>query len=266
MNKDTLERYVKQGLSAYQIAARENKSQTTIRYWLKKYSLKTRYVFRSGDGFTAHRTPLDVNWTEVQAAYDSGLSQRDTAKQCGIAVMTLRKAMDQGMVVKRSRQESRDIGARKAIAAQRHLTSERKHAISVKRKEYLAKTGRAPWQTSMYHKSIPCERLKQRLRDESISFAEECMPLMAEGRFFSIDIAFLDIRLGIEVNGRQHYHADGTLLPYYQERHDLIERAGWTLWEIPYGRAMSAVFVADLIMSIRQWSSRRDLNPHTPPI
>lgn len=41
MNKTTLENYISQDLSTYQIAKITSKSQTTIRYWLKKFDLKT---------------------------------------------------------------------------------------------------------------------------------------------------------------------------------------------------------------------------------
>jgi len=42
MDRDLLSSYVEQGLSTYKIANIENKSQSTIRYWLKKYNLKTK--------------------------------------------------------------------------------------------------------------------------------------------------------------------------------------------------------------------------------
>ena len=41
MDKSTLETYVSQGLSTHQIAKITNKSQTSIRHWLKKFNLKT---------------------------------------------------------------------------------------------------------------------------------------------------------------------------------------------------------------------------------
>lgn len=41
MNKDTLSELVSQGLSTYQIAHELKSSQTNVRYYLKKYGLKT---------------------------------------------------------------------------------------------------------------------------------------------------------------------------------------------------------------------------------
>jgi len=43
MDKEKLRKYTEEGLSYNQIRKLTNKSQTTIRYWLKKYELKTNY-------------------------------------------------------------------------------------------------------------------------------------------------------------------------------------------------------------------------------
>jgi hypothetical protein len=43
MDKSTLETYINQGFSTYQIAKITNKSQTSIRHWLKKFNLKTSH-------------------------------------------------------------------------------------------------------------------------------------------------------------------------------------------------------------------------------
>jgi len=89
-----------------------------------------------------------------------------------------------------------------------------------------------PWKKSSKFKSVPCDFLKQKLTANGIQFIEEWQPL--ENRNFSIDIAFPDIKLGIEVNGNQHYDSYSKLKPYYQTRHNLIEQAGWTLIELHY--------------------------------
>ena len=41
MDKELLESLIEQHLSTYEIALKTEKSQTSIRYWLKKYDLKT---------------------------------------------------------------------------------------------------------------------------------------------------------------------------------------------------------------------------------
>lgn len=83
------------------------------------------------------------------------------------------------------------------------------------------------------NKSAPCEEFKSKLRNLGFQFEEEYMPLFPE-RYFSIDIAFPEIKLGVEINGNQHYYKNGELKEYYKERHFLIEKAGWKLIELPF--------------------------------
>lgn len=115
------------------------------------------------------------------------------------------------------------------------MSQEVKDKISNSRKFYLKNNPeKHPWKRKDKFISAPCEYLKKYFNDNKISFIEEWQPL--EDRFFSIDIAFPDIKFGLEINGNQHYNRDGTLKPYYQERHDLIEDTGWKLWEIHYSQ------------------------------
>lgn len=80
--------------------------------------------------------------------------------------------------------------------------------------------------------SKPCENLKQYLRNKGINFVEEYVPL--NNRFFSLDIAWPDEKIAIEVNGNQHYDNDGNLKEYYQKRHNLLCQNGWKIFEIHY--------------------------------
>lgn len=91
-----------------------------------------------------------------------------------------------------------------------------------------------PWKNNFKFKSKPCELLKSYLEYKNIRYVPEYNCYDICNRNFSIDIAFPDIKIGIEVNGNQHYNPDGTLSDYYKERHNLIESAGWKLLEIHY--------------------------------
>jgi len=52
MEKEILESLINQGKSSYDISKLLNKSQTTVRYWLKKYGLKTNwYQFQKKEKF-----------------------------------------------------------------------------------------------------------------------------------------------------------------------------------------------------------------------
>lgn len=117
-------------------------------------------------------------------------------------------------------------------------SEETKELLASKRQAFLRENPDLhPWKRNSKFISIPCEKLKEKLRELGLSFQEEFSPL--DDRFFSIDIAFPDSKLGVEVNGEQHYNRDGTLKKYYQERHELITSAGWTLLELHYSMCYS---------------------------
>lgn len=107
--------------------------------------------------------------------------------------------------------------------------------ISESRKLYLKNNPDSHvWKRKEKFKSKPCEYFKKMLRENNIEFIEEYSPLIDEGRMFSVDIAFPDKKIAVEINGNQHYNRDGTLKAYYKERHDLITSKGWKVIEIPY--------------------------------
>lgn len=118
--------------------------------------------------------------------------------------------------------------------------------VSNGRKKYLLEhPDEHPWKRNDKFISKPCEHLKELLKQNNISFEEEYSPL--KDRNFSIDIVFLDKKIGIEINGNQHYDSNGKLNQYYQERHDLIEQNGWKLYEIHY----AYVYKDDIIDKIK---------------
>lgn len=129
-------------------------------------------------------------------------------------------------------------------------TEEGKKNISIARKKWLAENAdKHPWKSNDKFRSIPCETLKETLRQHGVSFVEEYRPL--SDRFYSLDVAFPQDRVAIEVNGNQHYDNAGKLKKYYQERHDLIEQAGWKLYEVHYSFVYNKQFVNDLINAIK---------------
>lgn len=129
-----------------------------------------------------------------------------------------------------------------------HAESTR-HRLSDSRKAWLAANPeKHPWKRSSKFDSEPCQKLKDALQAKSIDFQEEFTPL--EDRFFSLDIAFPALKVGIEVNGEQHYNRNGSLKPYYQQRHDLIESAGWKLYEVHYSICYDQKRLSSIVDSI----------------
>jgi len=125
-----------------------------------------------------------------------------------------------------------------SVECQNSMSELTKAKISEKRKLFLKENPELhPWKNSNKLKSKPCENVKQFLISNNINFIEEFSP--SKERHYSIDIAFPNLKIGIEINGNQHYNNDGTLTQYYQERHDFIENLGWKLIEVHYSRCFS---------------------------
>lgn len=126
-------------------------------------------------------------------------------------------------------------------------TEEEKKYLSEKRKKYLKEhPDEHPWKKSSKFKSEPCEHLKDILRQHGIFFLEE-QSLVNIKENYSIDIVIPEIKLGIEVNGNQHYDTKTSKLkPYYQKRHDIIEAAGTKLLEIHYTKVYDNEFIMRL--------------------
>ncbi len=138
-------------------------------------------------------------------------------------------------------------------------TDIRKSHLSQKRKEYLKNNpDKHPWRKSNKFKSIPCENFKKILREKNFSFLEEFSP--SQDRLYSIDIAFPDKMIGIEVNGNQHYERDGKLKKYYQDRHNYIESLGWKLYQIHYSLCFDSNYILDLMSKILNTENKVEFN------
>lgn len=132
----------------------------------------------------------------------------------------------------------------------KHHSENTKKLMSEKRKEYLKNNpDKHPWKNHKKFKSVPCEHFKQKLIEANISFLPEYEPL--ENRHFSIDIAFPDKKIGIEINGNQHYNSDGTLTEYCLNRKQLIESQGWKLFDYHYALVFNNEFINEVINSLK---------------
>lgn len=135
-----------------------------------------------------------------------------------------------------------------SLECSRTHSDKTKQIISEKRKSFLfSNPDKHPWKNNSKFISVPCEKFKDTLKELGYDFKEEWQPL--SDRLFSIDIAFTEKKIGIEINGNQHYNSDGTLKSYYQERHDLICSSGWKLIEIHYSQCFDKENIVKIISS-----------------
>lgn len=121
-------------------------------------------------------------------------------------------------------------------------SDETKKLISEKRKKFLQENPeKHPWTKNSKFKSTPCEEFKKFLREKGYEFEEEVK--VVPDRNFSVDICFPNLMLIFEINGNQHYNLRTMeLLPYYQERHNIISSLGWQIVEIPYNQSYDENF------------------------
>lgn len=180
-------------------------------------------------------TIQSYNWPLIQQEHDNGLCIKDIISKFNVNRNRIEAAIQLNLFVK--------------VKHKQIMSEEAKKVISIKRKEYLQNNPEShPWRKGNRNKSVPCERFKDKLREHNIEFVEEYIPL--SNRSFSIDIALPNKKIGIEINGQQHYDNTGKLKPYYQERHDLIQSQGWTLFEIHYSLVWNDLLFQDIINKI----------------
>ena len=149
----------------------------------------------------------------------------------------------------------------------RKCSEETKAKIGAKRKQWLSDNPeKHPWRNKDRFKSEPCEKVKEFLTKLQVQFVSEYQPNL-DGRHFSIDIAIPDKLVALEINGNQHYESRGTLKPYYQERHNLLEKNGWTVYEIHYSTCFNFDKWADFVREITQSEIKVqfDYFSYTPP-
>jgi len=138
-------------------------------------------------------------------------------------------------------------------------SDETKNKLSIIQKNWLKNNpDKHPWKNNGKFISKPCEKLKNDLIENDIIFSTEIKPL--DNKNYSIDIAFIDKGIGIEVNGNQHYNPDKTLKTYYQNRKEEIEKNGWILYDIHYTKVFNKEFIKDLIKKIKGENINLDLD------
>jgi len=256
MHIELLKSLVDKGLTHKEIANDLGCSPTSVRYWMNKLKLKSKnfqvgenQFYKSTRYQEKYNSSICPDIENIQQGYDSGKAWDEIVERFKISRSTLSRLIKKGMLKSRTSGESSTLRARNNLYKP---SEETRHKISESRKKYLARTKKHAWQNkSSAHGSIPCDKAKSLLKELSIPFIEEYQPLRHKGRFFSVDIAFPDKMVMVEINGRQHYESDGSLKPYYQDRHDLIEAEGWKVYEIPYHRAFNVESMTDLFFKIR---------------
>lgn len=242
--KELLEKY-----SMNEITKIRHCSLCQIQYWAKKYNLESKFeTFRAKKSNRKRRLynpklpdkvkyqskidklksfPLD----EINEKFQKGYNWRQINKEYKISLNLISFGFKEEIFL-----PIPDKIKKEKLQRGRHRWSEKdKKKISKRMTKYFADhPEKFPWRDKKHFQSVPCEKFKEWLQTQNVKFAPECQPFLKEKRFYSVDVAFPDRRIGIEINGTQHYNSDGSLRPYYVKRKDFFESRGWKLLQIPY--------------------------------
>lgn len=149
------------------------------------------------------------------------------------------------------------------IRKKSHTLETRTRLSNIRKKYLLENLGKHPWKRHSKFKSIPCEALKTYLLNNEVALEAEFPAAVSIGKYYSIDIAFPDKFVGIEVNGNQHYNRDGTLKPYYENRRIILESLGWTLHQLHYSLCYNPSIIESLLSRITSSPIIKKFNYHT---
>jgi very-short-patch-repair endonuclease len=190
------------------------------------------------------KTDLDnIDWIKIQKIHDDGVKWIHLPKLIGKSRTVLDKAVK--------------LGYLKKIMHKKIMSNDEKKRISVGRIKYLKENpDKHPWKRNSKFKSVPCELFKTKLIENNIRFIEEFQP--SNERFYSIDIAFPNKKIGIEINGNQHYENDGRLKEYYIKRNDFLNSIGWKLYDIHYSIIYNDELLKSIISEIKNFSLNQD--------
>lgn len=104
MSIEELKNDVDAGMSSYDLAKKYNKGQTTIRYWLKKFGLKTNPKSKPHYSEKFYTYTL-MDWNRCQMLIDNGMTWRELLKN-GFPSKSLQWAVDNEKVKLKTTSES----------------------------------------------------------------------------------------------------------------------------------------------------------------
>ena len=192
-----------------------------------------------------------VRWCKKNPKYDNYMDRAKVSMAERNKLRTAESYLRAAEKIKKRHEEGYYVEGHNKRRGQKGTphTDESKKKLSEARIKFLKENPeKHPWKRHDKFVSVPCENVKKFLNRLSIPFQEEFQPLA--DRMYSIDIAFPNLKIAVEINGNQHYNADGTLKPYYQERHDLLVAAGWTVIEIHYSRCFADGYIASELSDV----------------
>lgn len=193
------------------------------------------------------------DWNEIQEYHNLGNNLNNILKKFKMTSYVLKKAIEINLF-------------KYTKTKYQHSDNMKKH-LSEKRINYLLNNkDKHVWKKNSKFISVPCEILKNILNDNNISYIEEYSPLKECN--YSLDIAFPDKMLALEINGNQHYNKDGSLKEYYKKRENIFISNNWKIIQIHYLLCYNNDYINNLLKFINNTTSINDFiyNNYIPKI
>lgn len=169
------------------------------------------------------------NWAEIQALYDSGLTQRQIIEKFKMSFRTIRLATARGDFKSRSRSAA---GKLSNLKTKRSVSNETKEKISIAMKKCHAEgrawnIGKSRWNNEpSWPEKFFMNVINNEFKDKAV-FREYPM-----GNF-SLDFAWPHLKKCIEIDGDQHQRFEEYKLRD-QRKDAYIEDAGWKVLRIKW--------------------------------
>jgi len=262
--KTKLMEYALAGKCVSEIARIEDITRVSVSGYYRYHGIKP-FVKKGVILPQCRRKPKEVNELQIIQWVENGMGYFEAANKLGISALRVKSiCLKHG--IKSFRHTSKEIIKnldKEYLTAlvdgglciqEIHLTTgiNGSHIKKLLSKYGLKASTNWGWRNKGKNISAPADYFMNILKEAKLVFVNELRPLT--GRKFRIDFAFPSVKLGLEINGNQHY-VKGTnntvLTPYHQKRHDLITAAGWTLIEIPCKKIWDSNYIAELLNTIK---------------
>jgi hypothetical protein len=207
--------------------------------------IKCNILFKNGGAKARHENSCNLG-EHIIIEYNFGISIRKLREKYKSTYETISKFLLDNNVYIRSKQETIKIKLNNFKYI--HTEETKKKLSNIKKNYFKNNPDKHPWKKNTKFKSVPCENFKTILDELNIQYLPEHTP--SKERAFAMDICLPQYKIGIEVNGNQHYNKDGTLVSYYQERHDFLTNLGFEMFELHYSLFFDREKMIQLINSI----------------
>ena len=137
MDKLKLEQDIKNGLSTRSLAKKYGIGQSTIRYWLKKYNLKTTPNYKHS--YKLREPKLKYDPVKIQQMIDVGHTYRTLKTEIGISAGTLSSLSKNGLIKFKTRSE---LGKEKFKKGTHPFFDRKNHVYTKPRGGYRKYAGR----------------------------------------------------------------------------------------------------------------------------